>query len=164
MAGPLTLEDRFAIQDLVASYSWALDTGDIDALVACFTPDARMIEEVFEDPDIWEGHAGIRKVSEHYSNAPNFPGRQHHTSQLQVEGDTDACTARSFVFVTECHGEPPYLLRFTGYYQDKLVKIAGHWLFSERIIRLWDGEILRNFPGKGEWVPRKRPPELVVKR
>jgi len=62
MAGPLTLEDRFAIQDLVAAYSWALDTGDIDALVACFTPDARMVEEVFEDPDIWEGHAGIRKV------------------------------------------------------------------------------------------------------
>jgi len=164
MAGPLTLEDRFAIQDLVARYAWTLDTGDIEGLLACFTPDARMVEEVFEDPDVWEGHAGIRKLAEHYRNAAGFPGRQHHTSQLQVTGDTEACTARSFAFVTECHGEPPYLLRFTGYYQDTLVKQAGQWLFSERIIRLWDGEILKNFPGKGEWIPRKRPPELVVKR
>ncbi len=66
--------------------------------------------------------------------------------------------------MTECHGEPPYLLRFTGYYQDQVVKQGGRWLFRERIIRLWDGEILKAFPGKGQWVPRKRPPELVVKR
>ena len=164
MAGPLTLEDRFAIQDLLARYAWALDTGDIDALVACFTPDARMVEEVFEDPDVWIGHDGIRRVSEHYRNAANFPGRQHHTSQLLVDGDSQQASAKSMVFVTECHGEPPYLLRFAGYYQDKLVKQDGGWLFSERVIRLWDGEVLKRFPGKGQWIPRKRPPELVVKR
>ena len=89
MPGPLTLEDRFAIQDVVARYAWALDTGDIDALVACFTPDARVVEEVFEDPDIWEGHDGIRRISEHYRNSKGFPGRQHHTSQLQVEGNSE---------------------------------------------------------------------------
>lgn len=164
MAGPLTLEDRFAIQDLVAKYCWALDTGDVDALVACFTPDAVLIEEVFEDPDVWEGHDGIRKVSEHYRNSKGFPGRQHHTTQLLVEGDTEAAQARSFIIVTECHGEPPYLVRFTGYYTDEVVKTGGQWLFRKRIIRLWDGPILSKFPGKGEWVPRKRPPELVVKR
>ncbi len=164
MAGPLTLEDRFAIQDLLARYAWSLDTGDVDGLISCFTSDARMVEEVFEDPDTWEGHEGIRRLAEHYRNSKGFPGRQHHTTQLQIEGDTELCSARSFAFVTECHDEPPYLLRFTGYYLDKLVKVAGQWLFSERIIRLWDGEILSKFPGKGEWVPRKRPPELVVKR
>ena len=164
MPGPITLEDRFAIQDLLARYAWSLDTGDVDGLVACFTPDARMVEEVFEDADIWEGHDGIRRISEHYRNAPNFPGRQHHTSQLLIEGDTEECRARSFAFVTECHGEPPYLLRFAGYYTDHIVKTQGQWLFRERIIRLWDGAVLKGFPGRGEWVPRKRPPELVVKR
>lgn len=164
MAGPLTADDRFAIQDVVAKYCWALDTGDMDALVACFTPDARLIEEVFEEPDIWEGHEGIRRVSQHYANAANFPGRQHHTTQLLVEGDSEKADAKSFIIVTECHGEPPYLVRFTGYYTDKVVKVDGQWLFKERTIRLWDGAILSRFPGKGEWVPRKRPPELVVKR
>jgi hypothetical protein len=54
-AGPLTTEDRIAINDLLAAYAWALDTGDVDALVACFTLDAVVIEEVFETPDRWEG-------------------------------------------------------------------------------------------------------------
>lgn len=48
----LSIEDRLALQDLIAAYSWALDTGDADGLVACFTPDCEMREEVFDDHDI----------------------------------------------------------------------------------------------------------------
>jgi hypothetical protein len=55
------------------------------------------------------------------------------------------------------------VLRFAGYYEDKLVKVDGQWLFKERIIRLWDGPILSAFPGKGTYIPRKRPAELQVK-
>jgi len=159
----LTVTDRLQIQDLYARYSWALDTGNVDDFVACFTTDAAIIEEVFEDPDRWDGASGIRALAEHYKSAPNFPGRQHHSSQLLVEGPVEDCRARSFVFVTECQGEPPFLLRFTGYYEDILVKQENEWLYKERTIRLWDGPALKNFPGKGEYVPRKRPPELVVK-
>lgn len=163
-AGPLTIADRIAISDLIAEYAWALDTGDVDSLVACFTPDAVVIEEVFEDPDRWEGRDNIRRFAEHYRNVPNFPGRQHHVSQLVVKGDSKSCSARSFAFVTECQGEPPYTLRFAGYYDDKLVKVRNRWLFRERTIRLWDGEVLARFPGRGQRTPRKRPPELVIDR
>jgi ketosteroid isomerase-like protein len=164
MAGALTVEDRVAINDLLARYAWALDTGDVDALVACFTPTAVVIEEVFEEPDRWEGADGIRRLGEHFRNVPDFPGRQHHLSQLLVEGDNARCAARAFVFVTECRGEPPYVLRFTGYYDDQLVKLSGRWFFERRTIRLWDGEVLRRFPGRGQRTPRKRPPELVVSK
>lgn len=162
----LSVEDRLALEDLIAAYAWALDTGDIDALVACFTPDALLIEEVFEEPDVWEGHEGIRALATHYANSAGFPGRQHHTSQLQFFPQADdSCHMRSFAFVTECHGEPPYTLRFAGYYDDIAVKEAdGRWLFGKRTIRLWDGAILSRFPGRGEWTPRKRPPELVIRR
>jgi ketosteroid isomerase-like protein len=160
----LTVADRIAIQDLVAEYAWALDTGDVDTLVSCFTPDAILVEEVFEDPDRWEGQKNIRRFAEHYFSVPNFPGRQHHVSQLLVKGDARKCSARSFAFVTECHGEPPYTLRFAGYYEDELQKVHGQWLFKKRTIRLWDGEILARFPGRGQRVPRKRPPELFVKK
>jgi hypothetical protein len=81
-----------------------------------------------------------------------------------VKGDSERCSVRSFALVTECQGEPPYLIRFAGYWDDQLAKVAGKWLFIERIIRLWDGEVLARFPGRGKRVPRKRPPELVVKR
>jgi len=160
----LTIADRLAINDLLAQYAWALDTGDVDRLVACFTADAVVIEDVFEEPGRWEGRDNIRRFAEHFRNVPNFPGRQHHISQLVVEGNSKRCSARSFVFVTECHGEPPYTLRFTGYYEDKLVKIGRRWLFRERVIRLWDGEVLSRFPGRGQRAPRRRPPELVIQK
>jgi hypothetical protein len=160
----LSVEDRIAIQDLIARYAWALDTGDIDTLVSCFTTDCAVIEEVFEDPDRWEGHDGVRGLGEHYRNATGFPGRQHHVSQSLVEGDGERCSVKSFAFVTECRGEPPYTLRFAGYYDDKLVKVAGAWLFRERVIRLWDGPVLARFPGHGARIARKRPPELVINK
>jgi len=161
----LSVEDRFGLQDLIAAYSWALDTGDVEALVACFTEDAVMTEEVFEDPDIWKGHDGIRRIATHYRDSKGFPGRQHHVTQVQYDPQADGTVKmRSFAFVTECHGEPPYLLRFAGWYEDHAVKDTdGEWRFRRRTVRLWDGEILKNFPGHGEWVPRKRPPELVIK-
>ena len=109
----LSADDRFALQDLIAAYSWALDTGNTDKLVACFTEDCEMREEVFEDPDVWEGHDGIRGLMKHYANAPGFPGRQHHVTQTQYRPQADGSVAmRSFAFVTECEGEPPYALRF----------------------------------------------------
>ena len=162
----ISVEDRLALQDLIAAYSWALDTGDSEGLVACFTEDARMVEEVFEDPDIWEGHEGIRGLARHYFNAPGFPGRQHHVTQVQYFPQGDGTVRmRGFAFVTECAGEPPYLLRFTGWYEDQAVKDSnGRWRFRSRTVRLWDGDVLKNFPGHGQWVPRKRPESLIIRR
>jgi hypothetical protein len=31
-------------------------------------------------------------------------------------------------------------------------------------VRLWDGEVLKNFPGRGQWVARKRPESLIIRR
>ena len=162
----IAVEDRFALQDLLAAYSWALDTGDVEKLLACFTEDAQMVEEVFEEPDIWKGHKGIRELARHYFNAPGFTGRQHHVTQTQFHPRADGSIAlNSFALVTECHGEPPYVLRFSGWYEDVVVKCAdGSWRFKSRTVRLWDGAVLKNFPGHGHWVPRKRPPSLMIKR
>lgn len=162
----ICIEDRLALEDLMASYAWALDTGDIEGLVNCFTPEATIVEEVFEEPDVWSGHEGIRALANHYFSAQGFPGRQHHISQTQYTSSIDnVVTMRSFAFVTECHGEPPYLLRFAGWYEDEAHKTdANRWLFSRRTIRLWDGEVLKNFPGHGTWKPRKRPDSLKIGR
>ncbi|MGH8228429.1 MAG: nuclear transport factor 2 family protein [Steroidobacteraceae bacterium] len=161
----LTLHDRVALDDLLARYAWSLDTGDVDGFLECFTPEAVVIEEVFEEPDRWEGHANLRRLAEHYKSVPDFPGRQHHVSQVLVEGDSERARIRSFTFVTECRGEPPYVVRFAGYYEDLAVKSRGVWRFEERTIRLWDGPVLARFPGRdGTRIPRKRPPQLVIAR
>jgi hypothetical protein len=161
---PVPLEDRMAIVDLIARYAWALDTGDVESLVACFTADAVVIEDVFEDADRWVGHECVRRLGEHYRDSAGFAGRQHHVSQSVFAGQGSAYSVKSFAFVTECRGEPPFTLRFTGYYEDKVENRDGVWLFKERVIRLWDGEVLQRFPGRGARAPRKRPPELLVRK
>jgi len=164
MPEALTVDDRIAIKDLFARYAWALDTGDPDALADTFTPDGVIVEEVFEEPDVWEGRDGVRRLGERFRDVPDFPGRQHHVGQILVEGDGERCSARSFAFVTECRGEPPFLIRFAGHYEDELVKLGGQWLFAERIIRIWTGSVLARFPGHGERRILRRPPQLVVER
>lgn len=162
---PLTIEDRVEISELCARYAWTLDTGDVDGFADCFTADAVMMEQVFDDPDEWIGRDAIRRCAEHYKNVPNFPGRQHHIGQLILDGNTESCSARSYAFVTECQGNPPYLLRFAGYYEDKLVKQNGRWYFQERLVRLWEGPALKSFPGQTGIRPKRpRPPELVIRK
>jgi hypothetical protein len=79
--------------------------------------------------------------------------------------DAGCVAIRAFAFVTECQGEPPYLLRFAGWYDDVAVKSQeGRWRFSSRTVRLWDGKVLEKFPGRGQWVPRKRPESLIIRK
>ena len=52
---------------------------------------------------------------------------------------------------------------------DKLAHFAvqgadGVWRFRTRTVRLWDGEVLKKFPGRGTWVARKRPDSLKIKK
>jgi hypothetical protein len=158
----LTVDDRFAIKDLLAQYAWALDMGDVDAFVDCFTPDGKMVEEVFEDPDVWEGAEGLRRLGQHYLTIPNFPGRQHYAANALMAGGEGKAQVKSYALVTECQGEPPYQLRFCGYYEDEVVLHEGRWRFAQRVVRLWDGEVLKRFPNRGDYVPRRRPPEFVL--
>lgn len=160
-----SIADRLAIEERLYRYVWALDTGDVEATVACFTSDCRVVDDVFEDIDIWEGGDGIRAMTTHYNAAPGFPGRQHHVTNMIVDRlEGDQAEVRSFIFITECRDEPPFLLRFAGYYTDQFERRDGEWLIHRRTIRMWSGDILARFPGHAQRVARQRPPELAVKQ
>jgi hypothetical protein len=161
----LSAEDRLDIQELLARYAWTFDTGDIEGFVGCFTQDAVLCEDAFDEPDRWVGADGVRAMAEFFFSRPSFPGRQHHVSQILIEATAEGATVRSFCFVTDCKGEPPYPVRFAGHYLDKVVRQDGRWLFRDRLIRDWSGEALAGFPGQsGVKTPRARPPELVRPR
>lgn len=95
-----TLADRLQIDDLLTSYTRAIDTGDWDRLDAVFTPDAEI------DYTSTGGIAGRYPEVKAWlaENLPLFPRRQHVLGQKEVALD----------------GEP-------GLYHHDLVRTADGW-------------------------------------
>jgi hypothetical protein len=141
--GPITVEDRVAIDDLFARYAWTVDTGDVAAFVELFTPDA-----VLRDPNgrFDAASGGPTAFLEFMRGNPTFPGRQHWLGQLVLDGDTEACRARSFAIVPSLHRTGATNVHLVAWYEDELRKVDGRWLFAQRNIRPWGGEVLERFP------------------
>ncbi len=138
-------EDRFAIADLCARYAWALDVGDTDGVVACFTEDA-----IFDEIVYARGRDQIRKaVRQLFHDNPLFAGRQHAIGQSLFSTDDDDrpdhWRMKSFahVFVLRDTGASLY---WTGWYDDVLAKVDGEWLFAYRKPAKWSGPVLSGFP------------------
>ena len=138
---PITAADRFAIKDLFSIYHWALDTGDVDGFADTFVEGGgAVVVEVMSRTKRYEGRAGLIDLAESLRAWDRFPGCQHYAGQLLIEGGAAQCRVRSYCFVAECRGKPPYAIRFSGRSDDRLVCRDGPWLFEERIVRLWQGE------------------------
>ena len=143
-AGPITVEDRVAIDDLFARYAWAVDTGDVEAFVPLFTPDAVILDPNGRFDAETGGPAAFVELMR---GNPTFPGRQHWVGQLVLEGDTESITARSFAIVPSLHRTGATNLHLVAWYEDELRKVDGRWLFAARAIRPWAGDVLARFPG-----------------
>jgi uncharacterized protein (TIGR02246 family) len=128
-----SVEDRFAISDLFVRYTTALDAGNVDTIVACFTEDGAL-----ESPVIgkYSGHDGIRAFSERFA-AMHQRGVQlrHVISNLAMKVDGDAAHATCYLTnIITVDGKsqmmPP------GRYECELRKVDGAWLFQNRLVIL----------------------------
>src|SRR5258708_6456085 len=92
---PPSIEDRFAINDLFIRYVTALDAGDVDTIVGCFTKDGAL-----ESPVVgkYAGHDGIRTFSERFA-ALHRRGVQlrHVISNLAMTVDGDRARATCYL-------------------------------------------------------------------
>src|SRR5690349_7052569 len=154
----LTVADRLDIQDVIARYAWALDTGNVDAFVSCFSARGALIWDAFEEPDRWEGADALRAFITFFRDLPSSAGRQHHVSNIVITGSREVAHASSYVAVVLRQGDGPHAVNVMGYYEDELIREAGAWRLRQRVIRDWSGPVLRNFAGQtGERVARPRP-------
>jgi hypothetical protein len=79
----ITVEDRQGIYDTLARYVWSMDTGDIEGVVATFTPDG-VVKDVTGKR--WDAAAGgVRGFATHFLTRPDRRGGQHHVQHLFVE-------------------------------------------------------------------------------
>ena len=118
---PLSVEDRLAIQELIARYNHAIDGGDPDGWAATFAPDG-----TFESRG--EVHAGTEQLATFARGfQQRLPGARHWNNNLVIDGDGDLATTTCYLQLWR-EGQ----LASEGRYVDTLRKIDGQWRFASR--------------------------------
>lgn len=135
------LEDRFAIQDVVAHYAYTYDTQDATGFAALFTEDA--IWEAFPQdavsPEVrLESRAAIHAwVTQRFRKRSGVFTSRHHQSGLLFEALT-AESARTRIMVLITHQsirEDAPRPTLSGVYHDQWRKIAPGWRLAHRVLR-----------------------------
>ena len=124
-----TLEDKLAIEELIARYNHSIDSGDMVTWLDCWTEDAVMdgIGKYLV------GKAAIREFANNYQRdyGSRMPGGRHFTVNIasQIDGDQASSHAYLQLWSTGANGAQ---IAFTGVYDDTLLKQEGVWRFSSR--------------------------------
>jgi uncharacterized protein (TIGR02246 family) len=127
------LEDRLAISDLLVRYTTALDAGDVETVVDCFTADAAL-----ESPVIGSitGAGAIRAFAGRFA-AQRAGGTQFRhmitniAAVIEPGGARARATAYLLVLITasgKSRQLPP------GRYECEAVKEGDAWRFSRRTV------------------------------
>jgi len=128
---PVSIEDRLDINDLFVRYTCAIDAGDVDTLVDCFTEDGSL-----QSPAVggYAGHAAIREFAQRFAAfRKNGSQLRHVISNLmmQVDGDRGHATCYLTAFLTR---DGKSRLLAPGRYDCELRKTNGTWRFYKRVV------------------------------
>ena len=163
MPETLTTADQLEIRDVVSRYAWSLDTGDVEGFVACFASDGVLLWDAFEVPEQWQGHDALRHFATFFRDQPTSAGRQHHVTNVLIDGTENGASGRAYAAVALRQGDGPHALHVMGWYEDAFRIEDGKWKLARRVIRDWSGPILANFAGQtGEREARPLPPPLAA--
>jgi uncharacterized protein (TIGR02246 family) len=127
------LEDRLAISDLFVRYTTALDRGDVETIVDCFTPDGSL-----DSPAVGRhsGHAAIRAFAERFAQFHERGAQLRHViSNLAVEIDGDHARATCYLLNVLTRNGKSELLA-PGRYECDLVRSGVAWRFQRRVVIL----------------------------
>lgn len=125
--------EKAAIAELIARYNLSVDHNDFQGYAACFAPDG-----------IFEGLIGrftIHRELDRFIEAiqklaATTPHMRHFVTNILTEVSGDQARSRSFLLVTSTAQGRGTRILMAGEYEDRLVKIAGQWLFQERKVHV----------------------------
>lgn len=130
------LADREAIRDLMYRYGRAVDSVNLEGVLATFDNPSNLVVQSGSGPQ--QRHDGRKAVEDFYKaraeyNKTNRLIRHRYKNPLiELEGDT----ATASVYWDEIREENNTLIQAGGTYFDKLRRTKDGWKFSERLIRL----------------------------
>ena len=121
----LVVEEKLQIGALVAMYCHALDSGDLESIVALFSDDA-----VFETSrNTFTGKESIRGFFKR--NMAEDENERHFTSNHLISGGKDRAY-HSCYYQVVLRGNVG--IKATGVYQDHLIRVDEKWKFQHRKI------------------------------
>lgn len=156
-------DERAAIENLSNRYMIAVDSGDLESVMAAWHEDGVLQSAL----GVQHGKAAIREAMADFVGPPREPLAQDATSRPRTRHmiinhviDIDGARATTIAYWFEFTNNTPQgnvqLFNF-GHYEDELVKDDGEWLFTKRIIYNEQGHNRELFyPGLGESDPRKQ--------
>jgi uncharacterized protein (TIGR02246 family) len=123
------LEDRARIADVTVRYSLAVDSGDIERLATCFTPDAV--------GGYWPGHELIGRdaITAFIARAiEGFRSTQHLIGTQAFTFDGEEATTSTYVHASHVVAGPDgdRVVTVGGRYADRFVSDGGEWRIAER--------------------------------
>ena len=156
---PLTPSDYIAIQNLVARYGYAVDTGAPEgtgaAYAALFTPDG-----TFEGPGVADGTAGTAKLAALARIVPGSEPRRgpntvsHFLTNHLIEPTSDGAVGKVYYLIV-AFGEngQPHTITLGGEYEDAYARTADGWKFKSRRFHRGRGDIATAW----KWMPSRVP-------
>ena len=126
----MIVEDRLAITDLFTRYCCALDNGEVETVVDCFTADASLKSPMID----LGGHDAIREFVGRFA-AQRAAGTQfrHMVTNIAATVDGDRARATAYLLVLVSQGRDHRTLP-PGRYECDLVQENGAWRFSRRTV------------------------------
>ena len=123
------LEDKHAIEELIARYNQSLDSGNYEAWLACWADDA-----VFDGlGKVLTGIQAIRGFADGYEVGyrQRLHALKHYTVNILSLIDGNRATSSSYVQLTTLSDQGVRIL-LTGRYEDELKRIDRRWRFARR--------------------------------
>jgi 3-phenylpropionate/cinnamic acid dioxygenase small subunit len=123
------IEDRRAIEDLMIRYCAAIDGGDVEGVLACFTEDCRLESNIV---GAHPGQGGVRMLAEQMAKL-KAEGRtyRHFISNFRVEVNGDRGRVRCYLLDIVTIENTTELLT-SGDYDCDVVRRGKGWLIETR--------------------------------
>ncbi len=124
--------DHEAIAKLVYTYAELLDAGELEALADLFR-DATLRSN-YRDMPLRGRDEILRLYRDTVALYDGKPCTKHVTSNLIIEVEGRAASARSYFTVFQARPELPLQPIVAGRYHDRFVAESGTWRFADRLI------------------------------
>lgn len=126
----LTAADRVEILDLYGRHALAIDIGDGSDWAACFTEDGTFTANRGPgvEPRYITGREALDRFAREHRAGPRA-GTRHHFTNIATSPAPGGAFGRAEVLYVggrEVLG--------SGLYEDRLARVAGGWLFSQRAV------------------------------